>query len=263
MAQTPNAPTQAANVPAPVVNLLRFGRNCTVSLLRELINQNQIKQLIHIEMKKQNQNKKQTVSSKIEQLFKEHKPTGNARKSLTELLRTGETVTGKSGYSKGYASKSIWTAGVVRIAAKFGLTVESGNNAPKGGAGGEFIKLVTDKRKNKLHWQLVAILERKHKIEAAKIMRKSKETAHKRLVFQVEVKRDFEMVKPFIPEFCDQIAKSKEMSGIEKSQFQSSIVKALLEKSGINKAAGFWELWTLISDEFHTLNKTELINNQI
>ena len=77
---------------------------------------------------------------------------GNVRKSLNELIATGYTRTGHSGYSNGWASKSIWTGELLSACQELGIMVESGNDAPKGGANGEFVALSSDKRKNKKIW---------------------------------------------------------------------------------------------------------------
>lgn len=77
---------------------------------------------------------------------------GNVRASIQQLINYGTTCTGRSGYSKGWASKSVWTADVVKACEELGIVVEAGNDAPKGGANGEYVRLVADKRKNRNIW---------------------------------------------------------------------------------------------------------------
>jgi len=66
-------------------------------------------------------------------------------KSLIECLEYGSSRTGKSSYSGGYANKSIWTSSVSDLLTKLGITHECCNDAPRGGANGEFVK-ITDTR---------------------------------------------------------------------------------------------------------------------
>lgn len=67
--------------------------------------------------------------------------------SLRELVTTGVTRTGRSGYSGGYATKNVWTADVCMYVCMYaraaGLNVECDNDAPKGGARGEHVKLLS------------------------------------------------------------------------------------------------------------------------
>jgi hypothetical protein len=127
--------------------------------------------------------KKQTIASKVSLLIKGTR--GSVRTSLIELFTTGETTTGTSGYSGGYARKSVWTAETVRQAQAIGLTVESGNNAPRGGASGEYVRLVADRRKNRLAWQCIYACER---LEMFRFIRNSR----KQLAQQIRSERNHE-----------------------------------------------------------------------
>ena len=69
---------------------------------------------------------------------------GNLKTSLQELLTQLITRTGRSGYSKGWANKSVWTIDVTSTLRSAHIKCERGNDAPRGGANGEFVK-VTDK----------------------------------------------------------------------------------------------------------------------
>lgn len=65
------------------------------------------------------------------------------RKSLTELLDNGgRTYTGYSFYrARGWAAKRIWTEEVLFVLRKLGIACTSGNNAPRGGANGEYVQV--------------------------------------------------------------------------------------------------------------------------
>jgi len=82
---------------------------------------------------------------------------GNVKNSLVQLTTTGQTRTGQSGYSKGWAHKSVWTSEVIAACKELGIEIESGNDAMRGGANGEFIRLVSDKRKNRKIWESMKI----------------------------------------------------------------------------------------------------------
>lgn len=85
------------------------------------------------------------MKTKIEKLEKRISlERGLTRNSLIELLNKCITTTGKSGYSGGYSTKRIWTTEVVLALRACNIKFETGNNAPRGGAGGEYVK-ITDK----------------------------------------------------------------------------------------------------------------------
>jgi len=80
-----------------------------------------------------------TKIEKLENAIKNNR--GNVKTSLTELLYKGFSYTGKSGYSKGWANKSVWTTDVMWILTNLKIKFNAGNNAPRGGANGEFVEL--------------------------------------------------------------------------------------------------------------------------
>jgi hypothetical protein len=95
---------------------------------------------------------------------------GNVRSAVESILLTGFARTGSSGYSGGWSSKSVWTADTVAACQERGIIVESGNDAPRGGASGEYVRLVADKRKNRsIHTAITA------RVEAARLEKEEKE----------------------------------------------------------------------------------------
>lgn len=62
--------------------------------------------------------------------------------SLRELIEKGFTRTGRSGCSGGYSTKNVWSNEVLRHALTIGLNVEKDNDAPRGGANGELVRVV-------------------------------------------------------------------------------------------------------------------------
>ena len=114
------------------------------------------------------------MKTKIEKLEKRISlERGLVKTSLIELLNTGFTRTGKSGYSKGWASKSVWSNGVCAALSVESINYQYGNDAPRGGACGEFVK-ITDKVllrqiAKRREDQRLATIELNKKIEETKL----------------------------------------------------------------------------------------------
>lgn len=64
---------------------------------------------------------------------------GLVKNSLTELRSSGITSTGKNQNRK----SQMWTKEICEILTKNNIPFENGNNAPKGGVCGEFVKLTS------------------------------------------------------------------------------------------------------------------------
>jgi hypothetical protein len=105
---------------------------------------------------------KATISQKVSSKLKNY--NGKVKQSLQDLFIHGTTCTGESGYRKSRSYKDIWTAETIKAAHEIGLTVHSGNSFSKGGAGGEWVKLVEDGRKNKLAQECRKVFKRYLKI---------------------------------------------------------------------------------------------------
>ena len=133
---------------------------------------------------------KTTISTKVSSKLKNYK--GKVKQSLQELFIHGTTCTGESGYRKSRAFKDVWTAETIKAAHEIGLTVHSGNSFPRGGAGGEWVKLVEDGRKNKLAQECRKVFKRYLKIKKLRIEKTEKantenqEHLRKRTVFVFE-----------------------------------------------------------------------------
>lgn len=98
------------------------------------------------------------------------KANSNLQQSLQQILKTGEARTGKYTGTGRYASKSVWTSEVSAYLDKMGIAHECGNDAPRGGANGEYVR-VTMPAFLKVTRQLVAeenarIAAQKAEIEA-------------------------------------------------------------------------------------------------
>lgn len=83
------------------------------------------------------------MKTQIERLTKLHSSLkkGKVKSAISKLLLTGKARTGESSYSCGRGHKSIWTDEVAYVLRKNNISFECGNDAPRGGANGEFVKL--------------------------------------------------------------------------------------------------------------------------
>lgn len=199
---------------------------------------------------------KQTVKARLEAAFKNERITGNARQSIQELVRNGTTRTGSSGYSKGWANKSTWTALTVHHAQRLGLVVEQGNDAPRGGANGEFVKLVDDRRKNKLVHQFQVIYKRALVINKIKIERQNEALKAEAIEHGNAVEAEFQKIKPLIMLNATDIVYSRTLTGEQKSAKQQSILKGMLETANIEKSVDFWYLWRKVIKYFKETYKS-------
>lgn len=87
--------------------------------------------------------KKRIMNTQLERLAELNSSLkkGNVKSSINILLATGKARTGESSYRAGYAHKHIWTDVVAYILRNNRISFECGNDAPRGGANGEFVKL--------------------------------------------------------------------------------------------------------------------------
>lgn len=185
--------------------------------------------------------KKTTIAAKVTAIISAAK-CGNRKvhNSFIELLRTGSTQTGSSGYSKGWSHKSIWTADVRSLARSMGLRIESGNNAPRGGASGEYVALVADRRYNRIIHAYNAIIARGLKIKAVRDLRKWE---------AIRLKRDTEynLLLPFVGPYISEIFDAQKLSGQKKQQLQNEIMRLIIADSGVERIVNYWDVWKLLS----------------
>lgn len=205
-------------------------------------------------MKKRN---KKTVSDKVASIFdnaKNQKPGANTMQSVKELITSGFTRTGLSGYSRGWARKSIWTTSVIATCKSIGLHVVSGNDAPRCGANGEYVMLVADKRKNNLLHKYHIIIARAIKINAAKRNRIYVEDCAKASNISSEIENEFQLVKAVLVDFENEITASKKLTGEEKSKVQAAILKSIMQKAKIDRLHHFWAVWKKINEYAYVIN---------
>ena len=160
---------------------------------------------------------KTTISTKVSSKLKNYK--GKVKQSLLELFTHGTTCTGESGYRKSRAYKDIWTSEVIRAAHEIGLTVHSGNCYPRGGAGGEWVKLVEDGRKNKLAQQCMAAHKRFLKIKKLRIEKTEKAIQERSDIMQELTVTGFESRKT---EIANELKKKYEKLNLTNKQANSA-----------------------------------------
>lgn len=68
---------------------------------------------------------------------------GLVKTSIEVLLTSTEVRTGSSSYSRGWANKSVYTNEVSAVLTSLGIKHECLNDAPRGGANGEFVRITS------------------------------------------------------------------------------------------------------------------------
>lgn len=181
---------------------------------------------------------KTTISAQIATAIKSYR--GNVRQSLIELASNGATRTGTSGYSKGWSNKSIWTGDVCRACAEIGLVVISGNDAPRGGANGEFVALVADKRKNRLAHKYQALDARRRSIARIRFAKKQ-ECAMQEMAEQVaKADSHFALVMPLIDVAAWKQA--QQLRGEEKNAAIKATFVNALQAAGNPSLVSFYDM---------------------
>ena len=149
---------------------------------------------------------------------------GLVKESLVELLSLNPYLqkkpirlrTGKSGYSKGWASKSIWTSDVLQVLQGSAIKCVAGNDAPRGGASGEFIEIV-DKVLIK---QLVAKKE-SERIEIERIKEENRIKKEELRVKVIEKIKTLSLDEQFEAKWNS--SELKEASGLSWSAYRSEL----------------------------------------
>ena len=161
----------------------------------------------------------------------------NAYKSCVKLLNYGVTRTGSSGYSKGYANKSVWTDMVVYVMNQTGIAFEKGNDAPRGGANGEFVR-ITDKN-------ILKRIEKERKNNAI-IAQKRREEAEAKALEEARIKAEiYEKEKAMFvvdTQFLAERSEAYKMPKHAKHNALISAMKSLMERNGIERVQNFYKL---------------------
>lgn len=110
------------------------------------------------------------TQERINELLKASMTRGLARESLKELFEKGIARTGRSNRY----GKKVWTNEVVTACANLGLIVTWGNDAPRGGANGEYV-MILDTPKNDIIIKFIAMNNRLEKIKKVREERLTKE----------------------------------------------------------------------------------------
>jgi hypothetical protein len=151
-----------------------------------------------------------TNYEKLQNLLNEKQTVSGLRKrkvrvSIDDLLNRGTTRTGESYYNYGGgATKNIWTNDVHMILDGLGIAHECGNNAPRGGANGEYVKITSPaflKTVKQVQAELRAKAEADRKVAEEKAARKEKARAEhaKRMNELVEKNLDTFMNYHLVP----------------------------------------------------------------
>ncbi len=169
----------------------------------------------------------------------------NEHYSLMSLFKGAIARTGSSSYSKGYVYKAVWTDKVLAICSALRLDVEAGNDAPRGGALGEYVA-ATNRRQIAHNIRLFnrAEAEAKRKAdEEEEFLAKLAE--NKKALIEAEaasIKID--------EEFKKAVAWAYEVTGEEKSKRSASALKGLLSRNNIEKInTDFWTVFRILKNK--------------
>jgi hypothetical protein len=164
---------------------------------------------------------------------------GNSVLYSTTVLRPLSHV------SKAYYRSSKVDAQIREMKASGLFQYETGNDAPKGGKTGEYHRFTPKVRR-------LGLKRKDDDAQRAAYVRQvalsAKLAKDNELRYQTFL-ADCEKVATVIDLFCDQIAASKQLAGVEKSNRQAAILKEMLSKVGIEQAADFWQTWKFISKQ--------------
>lgn len=184
-----------------------------------------------------------TTSKKIQQLLKKSTARGKAKGSLINIIKSGSDLTGSSGYSKGWANKSIWTSETSAACREIGLAIICGNNAPRGGANGEYVMLVQDRRKNQLIHRYQELIARNNKIESARFSRINRIEAEKNAAKIASFNLEFEKYIPFIESNEERFTAVNNLSKAEKNIAVIELLRECLQSAGGGKSVDFYGIF--------------------
>jgi hypothetical protein len=157
----------------------------------------------------------------------------NAFKSFVEATETGLTRTGKSSYSKGWSSKSVWTSDVSWILYQLRISHVCLNDAHRGGANGEYIE-ITDNF-------LIAKIkktQKEDKLEAELLKLKEEKLANEKREKLIDFVKSLPPNESF--EYSWNSLEMKEKSGLSWSDYRNELKK--LNPSG----------WEILKAKFKT-----------
>ncbi len=155
----------------------------------------------------------------------EYKQVKQALESGNGVIRTG---------ASGQGFKKIWTLEVGAVLTSIGISHTCGNDATRGGACGEFVKITDVRLINKLKKASVEI----ESLRKAKIERENEisETRKNAIKYEIEM-----MLTKTDEQWYSDKAEAMKLKGIDKNNAFIEALKSLLVRSGIEKLNFFYE----------------------
>lgn len=186
----------------------------------------------------------------------------NVRASLSGLLLDGKTSTGSSSWvSKRYgAKKDVWTGEVSAVLTRLGIAHECGNDAPRGGANGEYIQITSPAflkivRKNKKEREERWAAEQATRAEAAAMCAKRNEEHEERMKALAEQYR--EKIESF--DIMALVAGQQHSSMLTR-RIEKDITHAISDATGIDYQICLW--WVRLHfKEYREARKQEYIQS--
>lgn len=159
---------------------------------------------------------------------------GLIRASLIELRASGFTSTGKNQNRK----SQIWTKEVCEILSKNNIPFKNGNDAPKGGVCGEFVKLTSKSQIKTIQSEIQA---KKNEIEKAKLIAKQNLETSKNSIIEF-IKENKELIE----EKKDELMELKNQGNKEQWQVKANALIQMVCKNDFS--LGWSNIYTLIKN---------------
>lgn len=177
-------------------------------------------------------NEKQSVSGIRKQ---------NVRSSLEGLLMYGKTTTGSSSWisKRRGASKDVWTDEVSAVLKRLGIAHECGNDAPRGGANGEYVKITMPAflkvvKKNEAERKARWAEEEKARQERIAIAEEARKAHHDAMMKKVESLLDKFLAVDY------SFIERKQYAHLATKNEQKGFANAIAEQTGIDYQTCLW-----------------------
>jgi hypothetical protein len=185
------------------------------------------------------------IQTFTDRLKKATSPSGYVRKMVTEAVRNGRTSTGYYQGGGRYTKAIDQTPYVLTALKKMGIEAISGNDAPRGGIGGNYVKLTAKGMKATAPVRAAMKADDQERKERAAIAHvKAQQAAIER---NRQLLSDIETLRPFAEKRAAEILASKQLTGQAKSERQQAIMSAIVAESG-HAPIDFWKTWTAINN---------------
>lgn len=172
-----------------------------------------------------------------------NRPT--VRKLVADLIRHGETRTGHYTGSGKRTTAHDNTPDVLTALRTMGIEATTGNDAPRGGVTGNWVKLTPKGKQSTAH---VRADMKATEQAAAERANNAKDKAQQAAAEQAaQLMADVETLRPFAQARAAEILASKQLAGQAKSDRQQAIMSSIVTEAN-HSPANFWKTWAIINN---------------